>query len=175
MTAAPSPVVANSPATSSVSTTSPVAQRDWRPSRVTITALGIAAPISPMGLNPDGTVEVPALDRPDLVGWYSGSPAAGDPGPTVLLAHASVNGIPGAFLRLGEARVGTEIAVTRGDGTTIRYAVTRVATYAKAQFPTEEVYGDRPGPELRLITCARTGLDARSFDANTVVYAVPLT
>ena len=106
MTAAPSPVVANSPATSSVSTTSPVAQRDWRRSRVTITALGIAAPISPMGLNPDGTVEVPALDRPDLVGWYSGSPAAGDPGPTVLLAHASVNGIPGAFLRLGEARVG---------------------------------------------------------------------
>ena len=128
-----------------------------------------------MGLNPDGTVEVPALDRPDLVGWYSGSPAPGDPGPTVLLAHASVNGIPGAFLRLGEARVGTEIAVTRADGTTIRYAVTRVATYAKAQFPTEEVYGDRPGPELRLITCARTGPDARSFDANTVVYAVPLT
>lgn len=147
-------------------------QRDWRPTRVTISAIGVDAPISPMGLQPDGSVEVPPITRPDLVGWYAGSPEAGSPGPTVLLGHHSVRGIPGVFEHLGELTVGAEISVTRADGTTIRYAVTRLATYPKSRFPTDEVYGDRPGPELRIITCARSGTDPTRFDANTVVDAV---
>ena len=141
---------------------------------MTINAIGVDAPVSSMGLQPDGSVEVPPITRPDLVGWYSGSPEAGSPGPTVLLGHHSVRGIPGVFEHLGELTVGAEIAVTRADGTTIRYAVTRLATYPKARFPTDEVYGDRPRPELRIITCARSGADPTRFDANTVVDAAQL-
>ena len=48
----------------------------------------------------------------------------------------------------------------------------KVEQVAKERFPTDAVYGDTPGPELRLITCGgtydRTG---RSYLDNIIVYA----
>jgi hypothetical protein len=47
-----------------------------------------------------------------------------------------------------------------------------VEHYAKAQFPTERVYGNTPSPELRLITCGGA-FDSRSghYEDNVVAYA----
>ena len=44
------------------------------------------------------------------------------------------------------------------------FSITRVQTYAKDAFPTAEVYGPAPDPELRLITCGGT------FDPTTGHY-----
>ena len=65
------------------------------------------------------------------------------------------------------------MVVDRADGTTLRFAVTRVERHAKDDFPTEEVYGPTTGPELRLITCGGAfDRAAGSYLDNVVVWAV---
>jgi hypothetical protein len=57
------------------------------------------------------------------------------------------------------------------DGRTAVYTVDVVRTYAKAQFPDQEVYGSRGRPELRLITCGGA-YDRRSgYAANVIAFA----
>ena len=50
------------------------------------------------------------------------------------------------------------------------FTVSAVRTVAKADFPTEDVYGDVDRPELRLITCGgpRTG---DGYLDNVIVFA----
>ena len=43
--------------------------------------------------------------------------------------------------------------VKRQDGRSITYAISGVRQYTKTSFPTIDVYGDTPGPTLRLVTC----------------------
>ena len=51
--------------------------------------------------------------------------------------------------------------------------MTAVDRYPKDRFPTEQVYGSTPLPELRLITCGGVfDRDARSYRDNVVVSAV---
>ncbi|MFD0348494.1 hypothetical protein ACFQ0M_25560 [Kitasatospora aburaviensis] len=38
------------------------------------------APVTGLGLNADGTVEVPTVDRAQEVGWYRNGPTPGRPG-----------------------------------------------------------------------------------------------
>ncbi len=60
------------------------------------------------------------------------------------------------------------------DGSTVRFAVTHVEQIDKDEFPTEAVYGDTAGPELRLITCVGSfDRAAHSYRDNTIVYAAP--
>ena len=76
------------------------------------------------------------------------------------------------FFRLRDVAVGDAVTVTRVDGTTVRFTVTRVARYAKGAFPAAEVYGPTPDAELRLITCGGAfDRAARSYLDNVVVYA----
>jgi hypothetical protein len=50
--------------------------------------------------------------------------------------------------------------------------VRRVDQVAIGQFPTDAVYGDTAGPELRLITCGGTFDRAtHSYRDNVIVYA----
>src|SRR5215475_9296383 len=45
------------------------------PVRLSIEAIGVRASIVPLGLNPDGTVQVPPLSRPMETSWYDRGPA----------------------------------------------------------------------------------------------------
>jgi hypothetical protein len=82
----------------------------------------------------------------------------------VIAAHVDYAGVPGLFQRLRELRPGDEASVERADGTRAIFRIHRVDTYPKDRFPTERVYGDTDGPELRLITCGG------AFDAGTGQY-----
>ena len=55
----------------------------------------------------------------------------------------------------------------------LTFRVVRTVQYAKNRFPTADVYGPTPDPQLRLITCGGS-FDAarRSYVDNVVVYAV---
>lgn len=124
-----------------------------------------------LGLGSDGRIAVP--HGPGPVGWFTGSPAPGQAGPAVLLAHVTWNGKRGTFFRLGQLHPGDTATVTRADGATVRFRVYRVATFPKDAFPTAEVYGNTAGPELRLITCGgdyRPGT-AEPYPDNVVVFA----
>ncbi|HEV7211446.1 MAG TPA: class F sortase [Blastococcus sp.] len=140
------------------------------PLRVRVPAAGVDAAVSPVGVDRSGAL----LPPPDTarVGWFRGSSAPGVAGPAVLAGHVdSVSG-PGAFFRLGRLAAGEAVLVTRADGTTVRFRVTRVARYPKTAFPTATVYGPTPGAELRLITCGgRFDRAHRSYVDDVVVFA----
>jgi sortase (surface protein transpeptidase) len=126
----------------------------------------------PLGLNADRTVQVPPVDTPEQAGWFTGAPRPGDPGPAVLLGHVNGGGQAGIFARLGELGPGDEVLVERADGSTVRFTVRRVDQVPKTDFPTDEVYGDTDGPELRLITCGGSfDESADSYRDNIIVYA----
>ncbi|MCA0435295.1 MAG: class F sortase [Austwickia sp.] len=142
------------------------------PVRVRIGALGVDAPVSAHGLNPDGTVEVPPLDRIGDVYWYDGSVRPGQAGRSVLLGHVDGRGKPGVFAALHTARPGTRVSVSDAGGRTVHYRITGIATHLKSQFPTQRVYGDATETELILVTCGGTfDRAAQSYDSNIIAFA----
>ena len=96
-------------------------------------AIGLDTALVGLGLQGDGTVEVPA--DPLRAGWYRLGPPPGAVGSAVVLGHVdSVDG-PAVFARLGELGRGDRVLVTRDDGTTARFVVRSTTTYANDRFP----------------------------------------
>jgi hypothetical protein len=140
------------------------------PVSVSIAALDVQSDVVRLGLEEDGTMQVP--QGAHLSGWYEESPTPGELGPSVLAAHVDWAGAPGAFGAVGDLRPGDVVVVERADGSTARFTVTRVVRVAKAAFPAAEVYGPTPDAELRLITCSGAfDRSARSYVDNLVIYA----
>jgi hypothetical protein len=145
-------------------------RRPPAPARIEIRAIGVRARLVPLGLNTDGTLQVPA--RFGDAGWWAGGPRPGERGPAVVAGHVDSRTGPAVFTRLSELRAGDSIAVVRRDGSRVRFVVRRSRRYPKARFPTARVYGPTRGPTLRLITCSGV-FDRASghYLDNTVVYA----
>ncbi|MET9398176.1 class F sortase, partial [Kitasatospora sp. NPDC002965] len=141
------------------------------PTRLLVPAAGVDAPVPGLGLNADGTVEVPTVARADEAGWYRNGPTPGENGPAVLIGHYDTANGPAVFHRLPKLRPGDLIQVRREDGSTVDFRVRSLLQAAKDRFPTEAVYGDTAAPELRLITCGgRIGADGHWTD-NIIVVA----
>jgi hypothetical protein len=162
-----------SPASPAATTSSVAPAPVADPLRVTVPAISLDAPLVGLGLNPDHTLAVPPLDKPEQVGWYSGGVKPGQPGPAVIVSHVDAYGHPGGGNRFHSLKAGDPITVARADGSTITFRVTHVDLVHKDSFPTSAIYGDTAGPELRLITCGGP-LDAaaHSYTDNVVVFGV---
>jgi Sortase domain len=140
------------------------------PVRIRIPAIGVAAAVVRLGLNRDGTLQVPSDFG--VAGWFTGGPAPGETGPAVITGHIDSRRGPAVFYRLRALRPGDRVAVERADGSTVRFAVQGAAQYPKVAFPTEAVFGPSPEPLLRLITCGGTfDRSRRSYRDNVVVTA----
>jgi hypothetical protein len=140
------------------------------PVRLSVPTVGIDTPLRPIDLDAAGALIPPADDT--VAGWYRSGPAPGNAGPAVLTGHVDSVAGPAVFFRLRDVAVGNSVSVTRTDGTTVRFTVTRVARFPKDAFPTADVYAPTPRPELRLITCGGAfDRTARSYLDNVVVYA----
>ncbi|MFJ6083156.1 class F sortase [Streptomyces sp. NPDC092369] len=136
-----------------------------------IPAIGVDTSVMQLGLAADGTVQVPPITAHDRAGWYRHSPTPGQTGPSVILGHVTVGSYgDGVFRHLGELNRGDKVEARLENGRSAVFAVTAVRTVAKADFPTDEVYGDVDRPELRLITCGgpRTG---DGYQDNVIVFA----
>ena len=108
-----------------------------------------------------------------LAGWYRLGTRPGRRRPRRPHRARRQRRRPAVFFRLRDVAVGDPVSVTRADGTTVRFTVTRVARFPKDAFPTAEVYAPTPGAELRLITCGGAfDRTARSYLDDVVVYAV---
>lgn len=126
-----------------------------------------------LGINQDGTMEVP--EDYSEVGWFEGGGTPGGRGPTVIAGHLDSTTGPAVFHRLVQMQPGDEVEVTDAEGEVHHYRVERTEVFPKDGFPTREVFGAIPEDELRLITC--TGLfdvDAGSHEDNHIVFAVPI-
>ncbi|MFF1905714.1 class F sortase [Kitasatospora sp. NPDC058218] len=141
------------------------------PTRLLVPSAGVDAPVTGLGLNPDGTVEVPSADRAGEVGWYRNGPTPGETGPAVLIGHYDTAHGPAVFAALPKLRPGDLAGVQRADGSTVEFKVRALLQAGKDRFPTETVYGNTAAPELRLITCGgRIGADGHWTD-NIIVLA----
>lgn len=141
-----------------------------RPAWLSVPAIGIRTSLVDLGLNKDGTLQVPASTA--VAGWFTGSPRPGMAGSAVIAGHVDSRTGPGIFFWLRRLRPGDRVYVGRADGTMAVFTVTAVRMYAKDQFPTAAVYGPVPDAELRLITCG--GIFDRSLGSylsNVVVFA----
>lgn len=148
----------------------PAPARGVRPRSLRIPAIGVASRLLGLGLQPDGTVEVPG--DPDAAGWFDQGTLPGQPGSAVILGHVDSRRGPAVFYRLRELVRGDRILVRLSDATTARFTVVRVATYPNADFPARRVYAGTPGrPTLNLVTCGGRYLPAAGgYQANVVVY-----
>jgi hypothetical protein len=125
-----------------------------------------------LGLRSDGTLEVPPGEPGAPAAWFNGSPTPGERGPSVVYGHVNAtDGGSGVFANLRNLKKGDFVRVTRKDGSTAIFTFDHGEQYAKSAFPTEKVYGNTDGAELRLITCDGYDPKTGEFDDNYVVYA----
>lgn len=147
----------------------PAEQDAPRPVGLRLPSISVDVDVIPLGLQDDGTLEVPADAA--VSGWWTGGADPGERGPAVIAAHVDSYEGPGAFFRLPELEPGDTASIDREDGTTVTFVVDRIEIYPKEEFPTEKVYGDTDEPTLRLITCGGAfDHAARSYDDNVIVY-----
>jgi sortase (surface protein transpeptidase) len=145
-----------------------------RPVALTIPLIGVSTQLIYLGLTPSGTLHVPSSTA--VAGWYTGSPRPGAIGSAIIVGHIDSTNGPGVFFRLNTLRRGDAIYVRRSDGTLVEFRVTAVQSYLKDHFPTEDVYGPVPDPELRLITCGGAFDYATGhYLSNIVVYAAEVS
>lgn len=142
------------------------------PVGIGIRALGLAAPIHPVGVAADGTIAVPASDRRDEAGWYDRSPTPGQYGPSVIVGHVDTRTGPAVFHDLAALRPGARIEITRADQSVAIFEVNSIRRFDKSALPVDEVYGDFSRPALRLITCGGRWVGGRTgYADNIVVFA----
>ncbi len=169
----PPPASEPAPPTSILTSTSTfTATPPADPERLSIPALGVDAPIVPVGLEPDGTMEIPGVTE---AGWFEPGPRPGAPfGSAVIAAHVDYGGAAGVFFDLRTLEVGSEVTVTDDAGEPLTYIVTERFQVDKQELPVDELF--RPGgePTLTLITCGGAfDRGASSYEDNIVVRAVP--
>ncbi|MFI5496633.1 class F sortase [Actinoplanes sp. NPDC051859] len=164
---APSP--APTPDTRATLTTGPLMDTS-APTRVSIPALKISVPVTGLGQQADGSMQVPGDAA--TVGWYTKAPTPGALGPAILAGHVDYQGQLGTFARLSKLKPADLITVRRRDGSTATFSVTAAKRHPKDKFPTDAVYGPINHAGLRLITCGGDfDNDTGHYEDNIVVYA----
>jgi sortase (surface protein transpeptidase) len=147
------------------------------PAGLVLPAIGVDAPVVPVGLDPTRQMEVP--DDVATVGWYE--PAAGTgvvpgrPGTAVLAGHVnSLRQGRGAFAELAQLAVGDEVIVGLTDGQIQSWSVISIERHPKDRLPLDELFVWDGPPRLVLVTCGGTfDPRTRSHRDNIVVVAVP--
>jgi Sortase domain len=143
------------------------------PVSVSIPAIGVHSRLLHLGLNPDGTIQVPSLETSsDEAAWYRYSATPGQIGSSVIEGHVDSYQGPAVFFRLGALRPGDTVEVRLADGITAIFRVTGVREYAKSRFPAKAIFGAAGYAALRLITCGGAFDYATGhYLSSTVVFA----
>lgn len=147
------------------------------PESLALPALGVDAPVVPVGLDRSRQMEVPVDVA--TVGWYRPSVGRGVvPGATgtaVLAGHVnSLRQGRGAFAELSQLVVGDEVTVRLSDGQVQVWSVVSIELHPKDRLPLGELFVWDGPPRLALVTCGGTfDLRTGSHRDNIVVIAVP--
>jgi Sortase domain len=144
------------------------------PVRLELPSLGVAAPVTPIGVTRNGDLEIPA--NVGTVGWYRFGSRPGDSsGSTVLSGHVdSAEQGRGAFFRLRDLRPGDPVVVRGGDGRARRYRVVAREEWPKSAVPMDRLFSRGGAARLTLVTCGGGFReDIASYRDNIAVTAVP--
>ncbi|GEM_PF-762578 len=144
------------------------------PRALTITKLGVAARIMPMGLNKDNSMQSPVNINDS--GWYTGSAKPGTTGAMVIDGHSSATNSAehlGLFNNLDSLTNGDIVSIEKGDGSKLSYKVVFKETVKLDAIDMHKVmlpYGTAT-EGLNLITCAgQWNAKNTTLDHRTVVY-----
>jgi hypothetical protein len=149
----------------------PGADLPARPVALDIPAIDVRTHLGRLGMNADGTVEVPA--NPGRAGWFRLGTRPGARGSAVILGHVDSTEGPGVFYRLSELERGDRVRVGLADGSASWFRVRSVTTYPNAAFPADKVYAAPRGRILNLVTCGGEYVaDLGGYQANVVVETV---
>lgn len=167
-------------------TTAPTAEIPVAPATLEIPTIHVNAPMVPLGLAKDGTVQVPDLNHVDQVSWYcqdyqaddgvpscaGGGVIPGNMGPAALYGHIDGHKRDGVFKHLPELNLGDPITIHLANQTTLTFKVYKVQIVHKRDFKPDAVYGNVPRPELRLITCVGKFVGGQiGYEDQGIVYA----
>ncbi|GIJ00052.1 LPXTG-site transpeptidase (sortase) family protein [Sediminihabitans luteus] len=157
-----------------VAATLPPVVRQPAPVRLELPALDVDMPVTPVGVDDDGTVGIPESGK--VAGWYRyGAVPGSDAGTAVVTSHVDTvaDGL-GEFARLVDARPGDAVRVLDETGAAHEYTVATVERIAKTDVPLDQVF-DRDGPpRLVLVTCGgRWDASIGHYADNVIVTAVP--
>jgi hypothetical protein len=143
------------------------------PVSIDIPAISASSDLLHLGVNSDGTIQVPSLDsRVSEAAWYKYSATPGQIGASVIEGHVDTRHGPAVFFRLGGLRPGDRVDVRLADGVTAIFRVTGVRRYLKSSFPAKIIYGATDHASLRLITCGGAFDYATGhYLSSTVVFA----
>ena len=167
-TAPPKPSGATTTTTPPPTVALPVAARS-APVQLRIPAIALTVSLSTLGLNLNGTVQVPTdIQQP---GWYKLGPSPGQEGSAVILGHVDSYQGPAVFFKLRSLVAGDAVDVSLADGVIAQFKVTSVAMYLKTDFPTQAVYASHGISALQLVTCGGV-FDTQSghYLSNLIVY-----
>lgn len=140
------------------------------PVQIRVPAIALDVSLTTLGLNANGTVEVPTnIQQP---GWYRLGPSPGQDGSAVILGHVDSYQGPAVFFKLRSLVAGDLIDVSLADGVAAQFKVTSVAMYAKRAFPDQQVYAAHGYGALQLVTCGGTfDVQTGHYLSNIVVYS----
>jgi sortase (surface protein transpeptidase) len=143
------------------------------PVSVDIPAIGVTSDLLRLGVNSDGSIQVPSIETSAAeAAWYKYSATPGQIGASVIEGHVDSYQGPAVFFRLGALRPGDTIDVRLADGVTAIFKVTGVREYLKSHFPARAIYQATDYAALRLITCGGAFDYATGhYLSSTVVYA----
>ncbi len=142
------------------------------PRYLDIPLLGVHARVLSLGILPSG-----ALAAPNNVfdtGRYNESALPGQPGAMLIDGHVSSWKAKGVFYGIKNLKPGTQLQLTRGDGTKFSYRVVTSKTYNDTEVNMQEaltpITAGKPG--LNLITCTGQVKPGTSeFNQRVVVFA----
>jgi hypothetical protein len=142
------------------------------PVRISIPALGVHAPLVPVGRDRQGRIAVPPESEPRLAGWYRRGVTPGSAGTAIIDGHVDTRSGPAVFYGLGGLRRGDTIEVDRRDHRAAVFVIYAMALYRKHGFPARVIYGPRGGAaELRVITCGGAFNPRQGYLDDVVVFA----
>lgn len=134
-----------------------------------IPAIHVSVSLPKLGLNADGTAQVPT--KYEEPGRFKLGPVPGLPGSAVILGHVDDKKGSAVFYKLPSLRAGKKVDVIFANGAVAHFAVTTVEKYEKAQFPTEKVYGSHGTKALQLVTCGgKFDVATGHYLSNVVAY-----
>ncbi len=135
-----------------------------------IPAIGVDAPIEPVGVLPNGALNVPQKNRWTGVGWYKDGPVPGQIGSAIIDGHLDrPGGVPAVFWHLDQLHAGDIVTVVNAREQALHFHVVQVQAYQPDKAPLDKIYADTSGTYLNLITCAGSWIPAQHQTAKRLV------
>lgn len=160
----------NNELTTALKTSASIPKSGIDPERIIIPEIGVNAKVIDLGLNSDGTLEVP--ENYAETGWWTGGSKPGEKGSAVIVGHLDSKTSPAVFYKLPSLKAGDLIKVTNTAGEIVNFEVERLKQVPKNNFPTNEVYKMTGEPTLRLVTCGgKFNRSSGHYDDNVIVFA----